>query len=163
MVINKVLLINRPANEVWEVLGPQFGEIDKWSSLIHKSEVSGEAKLTGVSYSVRNTETTQGPTKQELTSFDPNNYTLSYKAIAGIPFFIKNIHAKWSLKEINSKETKLILDMNIETAGLIGMVLTPVVKLKLSKLANELLDDFKYYVENGKPHSRKLQSTIKAD
>jgi hypothetical protein len=156
MKIIKELSIEKPIEDVWEILGNQFGEIDKWASLIHKSEVSGEPSLPGITYSIRSTETAQGPTKQEMLEFDPASYSLKYKAIAGTPFFIKDISAKWSLTKTNNDSTQLILDFNFVTAGLIGMILTPVAKLKLAKLGDELLDDFKYYVENGQPHPRKL-------
>ena len=156
MKIIKELSIEKSIEDVWEILGNQFGEIDKWASLIHKSEVSGKPSLPGVTYSIRSTETSQGPTKQELLEFDPNIYSLKYKAIAGTPFFIKDVSAKWSLSKTNTDSTQLILDFYFETAGFIGMILTPIAKLKLSKLGDELLDDFKYYVENGQPHPRKL-------
>jgi hypothetical protein len=161
MKINKELSIGKPVEEVWEVLGNQFGEIDKWASLIHHSEVSGEASLPGVSYSVRSTDTAGGPTKQELTSFNPGQYSLSYKAIAGTPFFFKAVRAKWSLAKKDDDSTKLDLDFEVEFKGLIGVILSPIIKIKLGKVGDELLDDFKYYLENGKPHPRKLAAVAK--
>ena len=156
MVIKKEITISKSVDDVWEVLGNQFGEIHIWASLIHHSEVSGESKFDGVSYSIRSTDTTQGATKQELTSFDPASYSLSYAAISGMPFFIKNVNATWALTELNENSTKLNLNLVVETAGIMGVILGPVAKLKLGKLGDELLDDFKYYVENGKPHPRKV-------
>ena len=155
MKIIKELAINKPIDEVWEVLGNQFGDIDKWASLISKSEVSGTPTIDGVSFSIRSTETTGGPTKQELTSFNPANYSLSYKAIAGTPAFFKAVRASWALTKTDENTTQLILDFEIDFKG-IGGLLSPIVKLKLVKVGDELLEEFKYYVENGNPHPRKL-------
>jgi hypothetical protein len=47
------------------------------------------------------------------------------------------------------------LDFEVEFKG-IGVILSPIVKIKLGKVGDEMLDDFKYYVENDKPHPRKL-------
>jgi len=38
----------------------------------------------------------------------------------------------------------------------LGFLLTPLVKVKLGKVGDVLLDEFKFYVENGKPHQRKI-------
>jgi hypothetical protein len=154
-------VIAKPIADVWEVLGNQFGQIDKWSSLISHSEVSGEAKIPGASFSIRSTKTTQGPTQQKLTSFNPEKHTLSYKAISGTPFFIKSVNATWSLKKKDDNTTDLTLDFEYETQGIMGLILRPIVKKKFSKLGAEIIDDFKHYVENGTPHPRKVASASK--
>jgi len=154
MKIVKKLEINKPIDQVWDVLGNQFADIYKWSSLIESSEVSGNPTFPGVSFSIRSTLTTAGPTKQELTSFNPAQHNLSYKAIAGTPFFFKSVNAKWSLAKAGADSTNLVLDFEVKFKGLF-FLLTPLVKLKLGKVGAELLDDFKYYVENGKALARK--------
>ena len=161
MRIIKQLTVNKPIEQVWEVLGNQFGEIDKWASLIHQSEMSGESTMPGMSHSIRSTETTGGPTKQELTAFDPDKHTIAYKAIAGTPGFFKSVNAAWSLAKKEDNTTALTLDFEVLFKGL-GIILTPIVKMKLGKVGDELLDDFKFYVENGKPHERKLAAIAKA-
>lgn len=160
MKIIKQLTINKPIEKVWEILGTQFGEIDKWASFIHRSEMSGESTIPGISHSIRSTETTGGPTKQELTAFDPDKHTIAYKAIAGSPGFFKSVHAEWSLVKKDDNITGLTLDFEVQFKG-VGFLLTPVVKMKLGKVGDELLDDFKFYVENGKPHARKLDAITK--
>ena len=154
MKIIKELKIDKPIEDVWEVLGNQFGAIDKWSSLIKQSEVSNPILSIGV---VRSTETTGGPTKQEVTAFNPEQHLLSYKAIAGAPFFAKAINAKWSLTNNQDASTKLILDFDVKFKGIAG-ILSPIVRKKLGKVGDELLEDFKFYVENGQPHPRKAAS-----
>ena len=160
MKIIKQLIINKPIEAVWEVLGNQFGEIDKWASLIHQSEMSGQSSIPGVAHSIRSTETTGGPTKQELTAFNSDKHTIAYKAIAGTPGFFKSVDAEWSLIKKEDNITGLTLDFEVQFKGL-GILLSPIVKMKLGKVGDELLDDFKYYVENGKPHERKLNATTK--
>ena len=154
MRIVKELSIAKPVEEVWEVLGNQFGKIDTWASIISHSEVSGEAKLPGVNYSIRSTKTSNGDTKQELTGFNPDKHEISYKSISGTPPIIKQVSAHWSLKDDGANNTHLILDFNAEMKG-IGHILAPIAKIKLGKIGDVLLDDFKFYVENGKPHPRK--------
>lgn len=158
MRIIRELSIAKPVDEVWEVLGNQFGKIDNWASIISHSEVSGVSKLPGVDYSIRSTKTTQGDTQQELTGFNPEQHTISYKSISGTPAIIKQVSALWSLKADGEKSTHLLLDFNAEMKGL-GFILAPIAKIKLGKVGDVLLDDFKYYVENGKPHPRKIAAS----
>ncbi|NQV53159.1 MAG: SRPBCC family protein [Flavobacteriales bacterium] len=153
MKLIKKISIAKPVEDVWEVLGNQFGEIDKWASLIKQSEVSDPKLSPGV---VRSTETTGGPTKQELTAFSPEKHSIAYKAISGTPFFFKAVRAEWSLSK-NQNITDLVLDFEVKFKG-IGGILSPIVKKKLGKVGDELLEELKFYVENGKPHPRKVSS-----
>ena len=154
MKIMKSLIINKPIDDVWEVLGNQFNKIDQWASLILKSNVSGNPTLAGVDYSIRDTQTTSGPTQQKLTAFDAKNFKIAYKATAGTPPFFKSVNAAWSLSKNGATSTQLILDFEVKFKGLF-FILAPLVKIKLSKVGDELMDDLKYYVENGEPSIRK--------
>ncbi len=158
MRIVKELSIAKPIEAVWEVLANQFGKIDNWASIVSHSEVSGPAKLPGVDYSIRSTITSQGKGQQELTGFDPANHSISYRSLSGTPAIIKQVSAHWSLKEKGANETHLALDFNAEMKGL-GFIIAPLAKIKLGKVGDVLLDDLKYYVENGKPHPRKLSAS----
>jgi hypothetical protein len=89
-----------------------------------------------------------------MTSFNPKQYSLSYKALSGTPFFIKGVNAKWFLSKLNDNSIQLTMSAAIETKGIMGIILDPVVKIKFGKLGDELMDDLKYYLENGSPHPR---------
>lgn len=156
MKIIKKIAINKSIDEVWEVLGNQFGQISNWAALIKESKVYGEGQLNGLNYSKRETNTLNGITKQEMTSFNPANYSLSYKSISGTPPIIKEVRAVWRLTKKDSNTTDLVLDFTADMKGL-GFILVPIVKIKLSKVGGELLDELKYYLENGKPHPRKIE------
>ncbi len=158
MIVKEETIIGKSIEDVWEVIGNQFAEIDKWASLISHSEVSGESNLPGVNYSVRSTKTTLGDTKQELTSFNPEKYSLSYRAIEGTKSYIKSVDANWSLVKEDNNQTRMVLDVKMQTTGLIGVIITPLAKFKFRKLGIELLDDLKCYMENDKPSLRKLAS-----
>ena len=156
MNIIKKITIDMPVEEVWEVLGNQFGQISNWASIIKESKVYGDSKLNGVNYSIRETNTLKGITKQELTSFEPEKHSLSYKSISGTPPIIKEVRAKWTLTMAGSNTTELVMDFTADMKGL-GFILAPIVKKKLGKIGDELLEELKYYLENGKPHPRKTE------
>jgi uncharacterized membrane protein len=162
MNIIKKTTIGKPVEEVWEVLGNQFGQISNWASLIKQSKVYGDSKLNGVNYSIRETNTLKGITKQEITSFEPEKHSLSYKSISGTPAIIKEVRAHWSLVKNDSNSTKLVMDFTADMKGL-GFILAPIVKMKLSKIGDQLLEELKYYLENGKQHPRKIENYPKGN
>ena len=156
MNIIKKTTINKPVEEVWEVLGNQFGEISNWASIIKESKVYGESKMNGVNYSIRETNTLNGITKQEITSFEPEKHSLSYKSLTGTPPIIKEVRALWSLTKSDSNTTNLVMDFNADMKGL-GFILVPIVKKKMGKIGDDLIEELKFYVENGKQHPRKIE------
>jgi len=85
MKIKVELAINKSIQEVWEVMGNQYGYANIWSSNFKTSKPGGEAKFNGLEYSLRDTTTDRGNTIQELTAFDPEKYTLSYVITKGAP------------------------------------------------------------------------------
>ena len=156
MEIKREITIKSGVDNAWDVLGNQFGEMDKWATFVQKSEVSGYSELPGLSYSIRSLETANGPTKQRIISFNPENHSLSYEGIQGVPFFLNNPIAIWALTQVDDSNVKLELSFSAETKGIVGAILGPIVKMKFGKIGDELLDDFKQYVETGKPSSRKM-------
>jgi uncharacterized protein YndB with AHSA1/START domain len=53
MEIKIELTIKKPIQEVWEVMGNQYGHADKWSGNFKTSKPGGEAKFMGLDYSIR--------------------------------------------------------------------------------------------------------------
>lgn len=156
MKIERELSIAKNIEAAWDVLGNQFADMDKWASFVSKSEMSGDPKEVG---SIRSMETTNGHTKQKVTSFDASNHSLSYAGIEGVPFFLENVSASWSLSAIDENSTSLVLNFSADTKGIAGLFLGPVVKMKFGKIAGELLDDFKVFVETGAPSPRKVAAS----
>jgi hypothetical protein len=148
--------INKNIEDVWEVMGNQFGDIAKWVSLATSSKVGGSSKLPGVNYGYRLLESRKGTAKHVLTSFDSANHSFSYDVPEGTPGFVKTATASWTLTALKDGKTKMNVHFGIQLSGLFGFFLAPVAKKKLGTVSNNIIEEFKYYVENGKPHPRKL-------
>ena len=52
MEFKKEIIIEKPAGQVWEVLGNQYGEAYKWASGINHSNSYGQPELTQANCSV---------------------------------------------------------------------------------------------------------------
>ena len=155
---NEEVLINKNVNEVWQVLGNEFPEAHVWSTNFISSKPGGEPKLEGLAYRHRETMTAKGEIFQELDTFDPANYSLSYHVSKGVPPIAKSLKGVWGLTKVGDDQTRLNVQFIFETKGLIGFVMSPIVSKKIGKGAKEIAEELKYYMENGKPHPRKLES-----
>lgn len=78
-----------------------------------------------------------------------------------MPFFVTKATNDWQLTKLDPQKTKLKIKMEAGLKGIIGWLMQPMMKKKMNKLGNELAEDFAYYVENGKPHPRKLKAQEK--
>ena len=99
MDIKVQVKINKTIDEVWEVMGNQFGEAHLWSSNFITSKPGGDKKFEGIDYSLRDTTTPNGNTIQELKEFDTKNYSFKYEIVAGKPEIAKFVSSHWYLKE----------------------------------------------------------------
>jgi hypothetical protein len=151
MKIKVELTIEKSIQEVWEVMGSQYGYADKWSSNFKTSKPGGEAKFSGLEYSLRDTTTDRGNTIQELTAFDPNKFTLSYIITKGAPEIAKMADATWSLSVESENSTKVSMDFIMEPKMEINTEMETKIKMGLTASVKELTEELKFYLETGKP------------
>jgi carbon monoxide dehydrogenase subunit G len=160
MVIEKEILVKRNIKDAWKVLGLDFANASKWASAVNHSEGNGE-KFNGSTCSERGCSTTMGSIKEKLYEFSNENYMLAYEVSEGMPSMVKYATNTWKLIEVSENKCKLHVRMDIRMGGFFGSLLQPVMKLQMAKMANQLVEDFAFYVENGNPHPRKLKALKK--
>jgi hypothetical protein len=160
MVIEKEIIVNKNIKDAWKVLGIDFANASKWASAVNHSEGSGD-KFNGSTCSERGCSTTMGSIKEKLYEFSNENYSLAYEVAEGMPSMVKYATNTWRLFDLGNEKCKLQIKMDIRMGGFFGSLLQPIMKLQMSKMGNHLVEDFAYYVENGKPHPRKLKALNK--
>lgn len=144
--------INKNSQEVWEVMGNEFGNAHLWSSNFKTSKPGGEAKFAGLAYSLRDTTTERGNTIQELTAFDASELTLTYKITTGAPEIAKSAGATWSLSAKSKNLTVLSMDFFLEPKMALNPEMKSKLEMGLTASVKELAEELKYYLENGEPH-----------
>ena len=160
MDVKKELIVDKPISEVWEVLGNQYGSAYKWARGLYHSEGKGTPVLKDATCSNRTCDTSFGQLQEEVKVFKPNQQ-LSYEVIEGFPGFIKTGVNNWYLRKISEQRTEVTMHFVGETQGLMGMLMGPMMKMNLSKGLSQALQDFKYYVEHGKPSPEKIKDNTK--
>ena len=162
MILEKKILIDKSIDAAWAVLGLDFGNAYKWASAVNHSEAMGN-DFKGAVCSERGCSTSLGNIKERLFEFSSEKYSLAYEVVEGKPSVVEFATNTWKLHEITSDSCKLHIIMNIKLSGFFGSILQPILKIKMANMGQELVEDFKYYVENQVPHPRKLKTDNKGN
>lgn len=160
MNIKKEIIVNKNIDEAWDVLGNQFGEAYQWASGLNHSHAYGDPQLPGTTCNNRSCDTTQGKIEEVIRTFDSKNYILEYEVVDGFPFFVDTGVNKWQLTETGNT-TRVNIDFKLKTKGLMGSIMSPMMKIQMNKLIGFVLEDFKHYVETGRPSPRKAKEIAK--
>lgn len=160
MIIEKEITLNKNIEAAWKVLGLEFSDAYKWASAVNHSEGFGNG-ISGASCSERGYVTSMGKLKEKILKYSNENHTLSYEVAEGMPFVVKYATNTWKLSSMGYDKSKLQMLMDIQFKGILGVIMQPMMKMLMSKMGNDLTEEFKYYVENGQPHPRKIKAMQK--
>lgn len=160
MIIEKVVIIETSIDKAWQILGPEFAYPQRWASAVNHSEAKGPS-FEGASCSERGCATTIGQLKEKLIEYDPAQYTLAYEISEGMPGMVSSALNHWQLRAINVQQTQLTMRIEMEVKGILGKIMQPMMRIQMSNLGAQIAEEFKYYVENGKPHPRKVKALQK--
>ncbi|MFT6698918.1 MAG: hypothetical protein ACJAVD_000404 [Porticoccaceae bacterium] len=155
MNIRTEVIIEKNANDIWQVMGIQFDEIHVWASFFKDSKPAGENKFDGINFSARDTVVEGGTNTHSLDLFDSEKFILSYTVTAGAPPFANKVGAAWALEIINDHKSKASITINLELKDGIPEEKVSEVKIWLHSSSNDMLEDLKHYVETGRLHPRK--------
>ncbi len=161
MQIIKEITVNKNIEAAWKILGHEFAEAYKWASAVAHSEGKGSG-VNGATCSERGCDIpSMGKTKEKIIEFSNERHLLSYDVYEGMPSTVKQAKNTWQLTPVSQGVSKLKMRMEIQLGGLMGTLMQPMIKMMMSKMGNELVEEFKFYVENGQPHPRKIKATKK--
>lgn len=161
-IIKQSITIDAPINKVWQILGPEFPDAYKWASSVNHSEAKNNQSVNGSTCSERGCNISgMGNIKEKILSYSDTEHVLSYQVIEGMPSMVKYMSNTWKLIDLGNGKTKLEMQMEMKTGGIMGAMMKGMMRKKMTKMSNEVVEEFKYYVEMGNPHTRKLKAAEK--
>lgn len=159
-VIYQELTIDASIDKAWEILGPQFENAQIWASSIKHSEALNDESLNGSTCTIRGCSVAgMGEIKETLLAYSPENHSLSYVIKEGMPKIVKYASNDWQLIDLGNGKTKLKMKVEMKTGGFMGWMMRGMMKGKMTKLSAEIAEEFKFYVESGNLHPRKIKAT----
>ena len=150
--LEKEIVIDVSAAELWEMVGPGFEEVYKWSSNVDHSEGSGTSMFEGASCSERACNVNVkgfSKIKETLTKYDQDQMVLAYEVNDGMPGFVTKAANEWTVVALSDYQSKLVMKAEFESKGLMGTLMRGMMKNKMSKTLDTVLNDAKIYAETG--------------
>lgn len=160
MKFSKQISINASAEKVWNIAGRDFANIGKWATAVSSSVVNDKlASVNGSKVGGRLCETGFGTASEEFTAYDDDKKSYSFKGVFDSKMF-NDVTSSMKVTAIDVNTAKVEITPALKLT-LLGTIMYPMIRMQISKVTDEVLEDLKYYVENGKPSPKKLASQKK--
>jgi len=160
MTIEKTIHIDADSDRVWDVLALQFHDAHKWASSVDHSEAAeGHEGACEVPWeaSGRRCETSLGQVYETMLHFDADKRTFGYDAnLASAPFFVKQIVNNWHVQDGPDGSTEVTMKLEGTLLPVFSQLMGPAMKKQFNGFLTEATEELKYYIEEGRPHPRKL-------
>ena len=159
--------INKPASEVWQVLGRGFESAGEWMSAVnHSYAFDGEPSIKDAPCDGRVCELStkkDGPAADEkITHYDDEKMELGVLVTPKGPSVVPVVQNELFtyVVSLTPDSCEVVWQTNV-TLKAAGYVLYPMIKAGLSKVFKETLEELDHYVVNGTPHPRKVKKMNK--
>ncbi|MEM8893951.1 MAG: SRPBCC family protein [Bacteroidota bacterium] len=156
--VQKEITINVSADRLWDMVGPGFVEVYKWSSNVDFAEGSGTSEFAGAVCSKRVCNVNvKGFSKisETLTKYDDSKMNLAYEVNDGMPGFVTRAVNDWTVIPVGSDESKLLMKAEFRSKGLMGAVMNSMMEKKMKQTLAQVLKDAKVFAETGRPSEAK--------
>ena len=152
------VVIEAPAEHVWDINGRRFADVGQWSRNVHRSEaLSGEA-VAGAPFAGRVCEVKGfGTVREALTHYDDARRSLVVAIEAGLPFFVKESVFRSRVIAMGENRCRFEVTQTMVVGGVLGAILMPMLRRKLAVTVAEILDDLRLYAETGEVHPDKAK------
>lgn len=157
--------INAPAKDVWNVVAYQYAQIGQWASSISASEsIAGIPTPDGAPVAGRACYAPGfgGDAREEFTYYDEEAMRFGYQAIGELPLMLKRAENNWAVRTVGPDKSVAEFRAKIDYDLFPGLLMVPMLKLMGGRMGRQLLEELKYYVEEGKPHPRKVKTQQEA-
>lgn len=158
--ISKELTINVSAQKLWQLVGIEFEDAYLWASSVDHSVGKGKAEFEGATCSERYCDlNAKGFSKisEKIIKYNDTEMNFAYQVMEGMPSFVTRAANDWKVVAINNTQSKLIMKAEFEVKGLMGSMMKGMMKKKMGKLLDIVLNDAKVYVTTGKPSKIKQE------
>ena len=150
--VQREITIDVPAAQLWEMVGPGFVEVYKWSSNVDHAEGAGTSPFEGAVCDERFCDVNvKGFSKisEKLIQYDEGKMNLAYAVNSGMPGFISRAENDWTVVPVAGNRSKLVMKAHFEVKGLMGAFMKGMMKKKMIKTLETVLNDAKVYTETG--------------
>ncbi len=151
MKINKTISINATEEIVWKILAEDFDKASQWMSAVpHSYEIVDGDTAQNSPMVGRICELSNKPggafADKRISLYDAQSKVLHVEVVLqNAPLLVVKNHLELSLLKEGPSETRVNLAADIQLTTT-GKVLSPMLKLGLTKAFDDMLEELKYFV-----------------
>lgn len=143
---------NVSADKVWQIIGPGFHNVSKWSRAVDHAETSGSPVFDGASCSNRACDlNASGFSKisETIIEYNESERRLGYTVDTGLPGFVMYMANNWRVIETGPDQSKVEMTITMRMKPLMGFIMGGLFKMNVNKVLNEVIEDLGIYAETG--------------
>ena len=168
MKTTKTITINTTGDKVWEVFAHDFNNAYKWMASIPKSfGKDNGTQYPDCSSAGRVCELDNNPNglkaKESFLSYSEEDRTCTVLIeFLNTPFgfpLVQNV-AEFSLTEQGNNQSVVTFSVT-STLKPLAFIIYPIIKFGFGFFVKQIVEELKFYVENGTPHPRKIKAISK--
>ena len=151
--VQKEIIINVSAAQLWEMVGPGFVDVYKWSSNVDHAEGKGTPEFDGASCSERYCDVNVkgfSSISEKVTKYSDKDMTLAYAVTEGMPGFVTKAVNDWTVVPVGENQSKLVMKGEFGSKGMMGWMMNGMMEKKMNETLDTVLNDAKVYAETGK-------------
>lgn len=157
--ITESIEINTSADKAWEIIGPNFLNIQDWGRGIKKSWNNEDVKVSfeGAPAGGRFCDLGKlGIAEESILHYDSAKREITWSAKSEkIPGFIKNLQNALKVEVLNENTCKVYTNITADATGVGGVILGGTIKKNFNKLLKGFVKDWKCYSETGEASETK--------
>lgn len=150
--IDRQFVVNATPDDVWSVLGRDFGGVAKWSSMIPHAEVI-QLPNGGTQ---RKCSTPAGDFAENVTQYDESARILSYQVVEGMPPAVARAKNTWQVSPTGDGRSSVTMRMRLEMQPNVPKPMVEMMRSNFSGMAEMATSDLAYYMENGKKQTHSM-------
>ena len=150
MRITTSIDIDAPVAAVWGVVGPRFGDVGTWARAVKTSTAVGVPGEPGSGRSCQVAVAGFDALTEELLRYDDATRTLTYRATAGMPGFVRSATSTWRVDSRPGGRSRFTMSADLVLSGW-ARPLTPAFALYLWGVGLSTARDLRTYAETGRP------------
>jgi hypothetical protein len=157
----KTATIDAPADRIWEILDNEFSQVGHWASAVDHSTTNLQlvADADGAAQGRVCAVPGFGTTDERVTRHDAASRSFAYTVSAEkLPGFVKGTEIGWSVQRGGPASSVVRWEMTLRTSGIMGALAGPMMKMRLSGIADRTLDDLRTYAVTGRPSDAKQKA-----
>jgi len=164
MKIERVIMLDAPIDRVWKIVGEDFTDIGAWAAAVPSSKELDGAAVDGAPAAGRTCAVAVPGfdyLEETITNFDASEKAFTFQINEGLPGFVTSGFSNWKLTSEGDDRTKVVVESTIETKGIVGSIMGPMLKLNLKNTLKGLERDLRAIAETGEPSAAKKKQLAK--